>query len=327
MTVYFGSSEDIDFLLNGSIERSTDNTDFDPNYARNSLGCNSGGDNINATSATALGDGTEFYCSWIWVSNTATAYFSAMATFFSGGSGGTPVMKLDRGANTLAAFTWDGGWVDRGQLSGLPSFGNLNRFTVKGIMHATTGEFTVWIGNNQVAQFIGDTLTDTGVTDIDTAQFRRPHNIGEIQISEVIIADEQTINMRCATLVPNGNGNQSEWTGDFTNVDEITDSAGDVLRTAIDDNVEMMEATDYGGDVNLVVIAVSVTAQAVRGASGPQNLQIGVREGSSEVFSANKALTAVYTPYNEKFLVNPDTGIAWTVAELDTLESGVKSIT
>ncbi len=329
MTIHFGSSEDIDFLLTGVTAPDTTAGKFDPNFSRGMFRCRDGPQgHLFAILDSGL---STFYCTYrfsqAFPNNVDKDFIHVLIT-----DGSTFVARIFVFNGVWRLDTRDGGgWVTRvSSLTSVPGNNVLTKITIKLVLHATTGEFTVWVGDTEVGSFIGDTIGDTGATTVDKIRFTSSDSDGANAtfISEVVIADEQTINMRVATLVPEGDGNQVDWVNGFAAVDELINSASDSIQSASANEVELMTLTDYAGSTDMVVRTVFVSAKAIRGASGPQNLQLAVREGATDGFSANKALTEVYTTFKNSFTVNPDTGpAAWTLPELDTMEAGVKSIT
>jgi len=51
--------------------------------------------------------------------------------------------------------------------------------------------------------------------------------------------------------------------------------------------------------------------------------QVGIKTGGVEYWTANKALTAAYALYNNIWLINPQTLVAWTKADINALQLGV----
>lgn len=165
----------------------------------------------------------------------------------------------------------------------------------------------------------------TSVVSIDTVRFYGTDlHVGTF-VSQVIIADTSTIGKRLGTRYPNGAGTTGDWTGAYTDVDEIVYDDADFAYSASADQVELYTQTgpDFSG---YVPVAVAVYARAKRGASGPQNLQLALRVNGTTYFSGNKALGLGYDSYGHIWETNPDTTGAWTGAQLAALQPGVKSI-
>lgn len=324
MTIYFGSSEDIDFDLLGTTSVVTTAGFFDSAYARGCIRTEWGG-TATVTIDTAL---PTFYLTskyYQFVPHFSTAN-QAPLTFKEGSTG---VVRLKAESGTWKIQTWDGGWVNRLSLSSIILSSTLTKLTVKIVLHATSGEVTVWHADTLMGSWTGDTIGDTGATGIDTVVLMSSDAATNTDAhwSEVVIADEHTINMRVATLVPNADGSHDEWVNGWAAVDEIVENQNDLLQ-ADDVNLrELMNVTAYGGSVDLVARRVFTSVSAIRGGGGPQNLQLACRHGTTDAFSGNKALSEVYTTYRHSWDLNPDTAAAWTIPEMATLQSGVKSIT
>jgi len=89
----------------------------------------------------------------------------------------------------------------------------------------------------------------------------------------------------------------------------------------------LMDVTAYTGNTDFAVQTVRVIAKALRGTTGPQNFQFAARHNVTDGFSGNKGITGVYSLLSHNFDLNPDTGVAWTTADLAAAQFGVKSIT
>lgn len=321
MTIHFASSEDIDFTLVSGADVNTSNS-FDPNYSR----CAVRSENSNEKITAQIGAGiSTLYMSMRWTKFDPHSSVSDNQLFVIK-DGSTNVARLKATNGTYTLETWDSGWQVRATSSINFLANGTNRLTIKLVLHASAGEFTLWIEDGLAATFTGDTIGDTGASTVDNIILTNVQNASASSFSEIIIADEQTINMRVATLVPSSDGTNTDWTNGWAAVDEAANSPADTIQSSSADDVETMNLTNYAGSTDLTVRAVFVSAKAIRGVSGPQNLQLAVREGASEAFSANKALDLVYTTYKNKFTVNPDS-TPWTLADLDSLQAGVKSIT
>ena len=195
------------------------------------------------------------------------------------------------------------------------------------------GIFELFLDGVSVTSFSGDTLL-AGFTQIDRIQFHSStsaltNSIYDVFYSEIIVADESTIDWRLATLAPNGAGNSTTWTGDDTDVS--TEALDDeiFISSASADEVEQFTISDLSGTAAAMdVVAVVVAARSRNAITGPQNVQISIRTGGNDFFSSN--LSGVSTGFTEDFVVyetNPDTSSAWLGSEVNDLEIGVKSIT
>jgi hypothetical protein len=51
--------------------------------------------------------------------------------------------------------------------------------------------------------------------------------------------------------------------------------------------------------------------------------QVGIKTGGTEYWTSNKTLTTSYAVYSNIWLLNPQTGLAWTKADIDALQLGI----
>jgi hypothetical protein len=181
-----------------------------------------------------------------------------------------------------------------------------------------TGEVGLYLGGTEKTTA---TVDLSSVTGIDTVQSYHPH-----RFSQMVIADEPTIGGRLFTRHPNGAGGTSNWTGGFGDVDEIVRSDVDFCNSSTNGQIEFFTQTGPAVD-GYTVRAVGVYARAKRGASGPSNLQLGLKVGATEDFSASNALGLGYAAVGNIWEQNPATAAAWLSAAIDTIQPGMKAVT
>jgi hypothetical protein len=148
---------------------------------------------------------------------------------------------------------------------------------------------------------------------------------GSCYLTEVIVADESTLRMSLVTLPPDG-AVSSTWDGGaYTDVDEIIESTSDVLSSG---TAAQEFLCDVGGlpAGTFDVRAVKVVARASKGTTGPTQLSLGVEQGGTTEWDTAQALATSYAAYESWWTTNPDTAVAFTPTELETLRIGVKSV-
>ncbi len=146
------------------------------------------------------------------------------------------------------------------------------------------------------------------------------------RISQIIVADEPTIGWRLLTRYPSAAGATGDWTGGYTDVDEIAYSDADFINSATNGQVETFTQTGPA-ITGYVVRAIGVTARAKKGASGPANLQLALRVSGTDYFSSSKALDVGYSAYQNIWETNPATAADWLNTAIDAIQPGVKAIT
>lgn len=203
-------------------------------------------------------------------------------------------------------------------------------------IHDTLGRFAIYIDGVLHEEFTGDTnLYAGGAVQVDG--FNLKSSVGFFQVaynsamsfSEVIVADESTVGWRMATIVPTGVGATGAWTGLWSDVDEVTIDDTDFLESNTTAQVETMVASNLSATAGAMdPVAVGVVARARKGSSGVQQIQMAVRTNALDFFSSTLPLDPGFdgSIWNI-WELNPDTVAAWTTAEIDAIEIGVKSIT
>lgn len=145
-------------------------------------------------------------------------------------------------------------------------------------------------------------------------------------LSQPIHADEPTVGMKLLTRYANGAGATTDFTGGYTEIDEIPYSDADFINSATNGDIELF--TNTGPSISgYTVRAVGVYARAKKGASGPANLQLALRSAGTNSFSSSKALDVGYASYGHIWETDPATSAAWLSSAIDSLQFGVKAVT
>ena len=128
------------------------------------------------------------------------------------------------------------------------------------------------------------------------------------------------------TLAPVANGNTHNFdTGTplASNVNEVVLSQatldGSTTAGQIDQyTIPALVAGSYS------IVDVSITAQLIKGASGPSKMDLGVRSGAVDTWGADKSLFNYWESFQSNWALDPATTLAW--AALPT-NIGIKSVT
>lgn len=134
------------------------------------------------------------------------------------------------------------------------------------------------------------------------------------------------------TLRPNAQGYYSAWTNSGCNsgsyewqcVDEDPANTGDNLYTSSKSVAESFGFTDTGL-TNEVINSVTLYYYGQRYSSSRYQFQPLIRASSTDYLGSVKTLTASYALYSQTYTTNPATSSAWTIAEVNALEAGMKS--
>lgn len=132
--------------------------------------------------------------------------------------------------------------------------------------------------------------------------------------------------LRVRSMHITGNGAATDWTGDYQDVDETPPHDGDTsyVTSSTSGHAETwtLESAASAG-ITGTVLAVSAVL-IVRDEGGSSALRYRLRSGSTNSdSSSNNDPGATYAGRGRWLDVDPATGVAWTLAALDSIEIGV----
>lgn len=148
--------------------------------------------------------------------------------------------------------------------------------------------------------------------------------------SEIVVSDEDNRGWRIATLVPNAPGSLSQWDGSFADIDEADADDADYISSDVADEVSLFGMSNLSvAAQNMDVKALSFSARARKGTTGPLNIQAALRSGGTNFFTANLAglNTGFGALQTTTWHNNPITSAPFTVSEIQGIELGFKSAT
>ena len=145
---------------------------------------------------------------------------------------------------------------------------------------------------------------------------------GQINYSEIIVADADTRNARLDLLRPVSAGAYGQWNGPLSSLSDDDPTTG--MTTTVADQKQSTVLTPYTGANNISNI-VQVTT-SVRGLNSPTKLQHLLRMSAVDYFTSSFDV-----PYAKDFQVtdwqlNPATSLPWVAADLVGTEFGFKSV-
>jgi hypothetical protein len=174
-----------------------------------------------------------------------------------------------------------------------------------------------------------NTLDLSGIGTIDKIRFCCPPTSTEYYVSEVVVADWNTIGSKIVVRPPTGNGSYQEWTnGGFAVVDD-TDATGADLAVSgtVGQRTTYTHAAFTALAATEVVAGVKVAATVNRDAGGPQNINFMTRISTTDYNGADTALNVSQTRIGKMWETSPATAVAWTIAEINAAHMGVRSRT
>jgi hypothetical protein len=341
-TVYFAGTEDIDFIFENNWLVSTTANTFRSAYSR-------GGVMASNTNSAARSNPL-FSSASFWFSARAGNSFPAGTT--TGGimwkmydasgvvrlqmeatSGGTSaawkVVKITAAGVKTTLFTGSFTW---------PASAASPFETIKidvNVVYAVAGSISMYLqlGSTQTlfGSFTGDVTTDSA-TAIAQVAVCDNGSATSTRWSEVMVCDVDTRTFSLQTFPPVANGNTHNFdtgTPAAANVNEqtVNDATIDGSTTAnqIDQYTQAAVATG-----TYSVVAVGISARALKGVTGPSKFDFVVRTGGADFLSADQTLDVFYKQFQNWWTQNPNTSADWTTSQIGSTAGfniGIKSIT
>jgi hypothetical protein len=151
---------------------------------------------------------------------------------------------------------------------------------------------------------------------------RRTSGSNNIFVSEVILATSSTIGKRVATLRPSSPGHYAEWSGTPGNVDDFDTTTGITALSAGLRQTRVHTAAPAG---NIEAVMPVARMAQVHPARASRLMRIGGTDYLSASPIAPGGPAHPYNIWREVLTTNPATGLAWTTADLATLDAGFRS--
>lgn len=149
------------------------------------------------------------------------------------------------------------------------------------------------------------------------------NDAGTLYVSELIIQTSSTVGRHLKEMKPTGQGSDDAWTGGFSELGDTDDLT--VASTAAVGARESSTMDAYNAPTTGGIECVSIESFGSKTLGSPANLNNYVKIGAVDYDGSVSALGESPTRIVNSWEVNPATGLAWTFAELDTLQIGLKS--
>jgi len=326
MTVLFAGSEADAFTVRGAPtwETTSGGTFYDDTYTDGVLSLFTG-DELEATFTAQTDVWIHFSLYWNTINDN-----NIPSMFRAWGSNGEPLLRIgDTDDVQQQDFDRYDGAAYQSIDDAILSDGVLNDIDIHIVIDGTVGTFELYEAGVLVSSYVGDTTV--AATDVAKITFTGGKSTYARQpnITQVIVDTTSTLGYKLDTLRPTANSaTHIDWTGDYTDIDDLGVLDSNTLTSATADEVEAFTKPAVQSPSNYIYKALVQSAPISIGAEGPQNCQFVTRSNGTDYFSSNiSGLTPGALIFQNIEETDPDTGVAWTQAGLDAAEIGVKSIT
>jgi hypothetical protein len=339
MTVSFMGCEVEDFAsFTGTVEDSTFTSGLRSTNVRANIkitGTTTEDANRLETAAFALDDfWTKFVLGYASVPPTGVASHN-IAKWYAGGTPRLALRWTNVTTGALEIRKWNGASWDSlatGTLAAAIIFGTTNSYRIFDVHIKLGNPGAIRLYCQEILVISDDTvdLTWSGVTDLDKVVF---NSLGataarDAYYSEVLVTDWSTIAGKVVSKGPDANGNYQEWGNSaFGNVDEVVAGADFATSGTADQRTCYSMGAFPALGTNEAIAAVQMAATANRDAAGPQNANLFTRISSTDYHGSDKSLNVAATFVQQKWETSPATAAAWTIAEINGAEFGVRSRT
>jgi hypothetical protein len=263
---------------------------------------------------------------------TAASTFWFNACLFDPGELGTTTLTFLNGATVVAKLvnsfqtpTYTLSTLQSGVLTSVGTIhmpASIRNLLVIGLVSNTaSGSVQVYLAGTLVLSVTGLNHSGfTGVTQVNPIG-------GATYWSEIICDTIPHVGGRLKTFpIDTVSATNTGFTGAVTDVNEVVYSdATFVYATA---NAQI--STYYANGFSLgtyTIRAVAVGCRALRGATGPQNLENAIRVGGANYVGSSTALGIGYQAVTHSWTTNPNTSAAWTASGAQATEGGMEALT
>lgn len=189
------------------------------------------------------------------------------------------------------------------------------------------GRFVVRVNNTNDIDFTGDTK-NAGVTVMNNMRFlagttRQP-------VIDDVWVDDATMhtNVKVVPLTPDGPGAQTQWdvTGSPTNWQAMgDDNDATYVTTSVSGEQDLYTYTDLPANATSVVAVQEIVRGNMVGDGAPTLASLHRHTNGTVSKGSFSGLTGVMGPQPAQlWTVNPATGLAWTVADVNAAQFGIE---
>jgi hypothetical protein len=238
--------------------------------------------------------------------------------------------------STLTIKNGDGTLLQTITLSPWVAF-SWNYLEIKVHIDNTNGTWEVHWNESSMGSGTGDTQNSaTATIGAITFCYSSETGAGDDYYDDIYICDDSgTVNnnfmgdCRVDAIVPDGAGYSTQWTpsagSNYQCVDETPENTSDYVSATVLDSIDSYTMGNLPAGVTGDICGILLSTYAKRADTGiPTKIKPFVRTNSTDFLGTERELSNVWAAYPEIWEQNPDTAAAWSIAEINALETGVK---
>lgn len=189
--------------------------------------------------------------------------------------------------------------------------------------YSSNGTVRLYFRGMLILEYTGD-ITISGVSDFTCMMIASNASDKDVA-SECIVADVDTRLMSVKTMHPSQNESSSGWTGSYTDIDETTESLSDTVHTNASGSTYQCGLGDMPAYGTFTVEAVKMAARVADG-TGSTDIKIGIKTNSTVYLGSAQTLDNYWINLIHLLQTNPNTGVAFTPAEITALQFAMESV-
>lgn len=203
-------------------------------------------------------------------------------------------------------------------------------------IHGSTAFVKFWVNEaeklNLTNQNTQGVAGSTIITEIVAccANVQSQVSVTTFRFDDIIVRNDQHIgDCHYREILPTGTGSVDDGvpTGAASSREAVDDTApdGDATKTALENVGDKFLLTYPPIPTDVEVVAVIPTIYAQKSDAGPGTFKVAFKIDGSDYLGAEQSPSAgSYAHFPDPQMVSPDTGIAWTPAEVNALEMGAE---
>lgn len=318
--------EDFDFPIGSPVCFTTSGGLFRAGYARGAVCVYTCG-NISSSVAFTAPVTSAWFSGRVWKNTAGTS-----VRWFGLGKYGTG-NSLWVGSSTanhlkIALWKYDGTtWTQLATETGTSlAQAAMNKIDVELVSYGATATVNVYYNGLASAKitYTGD-VTAGGATNLDDIRVSGcTSGFTETDVSELIVSTTDTRLMSAVTLAPTGAGTTNQWSGLFTDVNELSQNDTTLISSSVSGDKFQCQVTDLPV-TNVAIESVRVAVRAAKAGSSIGGLSPGVFTNAAVSVPAATTLPGAFINLETYYSNNPVTSSPWTPTEINALQLNLQA--